>query len=130
MNPEGGSRILLVEDDPVLSNLLSRSLTRHKYQVEAFAAGAPAVARFTAANAAFAAVVIDLTLPDGRGEDWIERLRSVMPAIPVVAMSGLPGMSLPAGAGLSFLAKPFQTAELVGLLDQLLRESESAASAV
>lgn len=129
MHPEGGSRILLVEDDPVLASLLSRTLSRHGYVVETYSAGAPALARFTAGSDRFCAAVIDLTLPDGRGEEWIARLRSVVSGIPVVAISGLPDMSLPVAPGTAFLAKPFQTAALLAVLDQLLRVSSSAASA-
>ena len=129
MHPEGGSRILLVEDDAVLVKLLSRTLTRQGYEVEPFTAGTPALARFTDAGPAFSAIVIDLTLPDGRGEDWIDRFRSVIPDIPIVAMSGLPDVAMPSAARLAFLGKPFQTAELLSLLNQLLRESPSSASA-
>lgn len=129
MHPEGGRRILLVEDDPVLVKLLSRTLNRQGYEVEAFTAGTPALARFTSAGSAFSAAVIDLTLPDGRGEDWIDRFRSIVPGIPIVAMSGLPDVAIPSATKLAFLGKPFQTADLAAVLDQLLRESPSAASA-
>lgn len=123
---ESGALIVVVEDEPALASLMERALSRLGYAVRVFGAGGPALAFVTLAPRAAAAAVIDLSLPDGRGELWIERLRAIAPGLAIVAMSGLPGLAPPVDQRTGFLAKPFRVADLAGLLDQLLRPSASA----
>lgn len=67
-------RILIVEDDAELAELLTASLNSHGF--EALAAGTGAEAMQRAADEEFQLVILDILLPDTTGYDLCNRLRS------------------------------------------------------
>lgn len=67
-------RILIVEDDAELAELLTASLNAHGF--EALAAGTGAEAMQRAADEEFQLVILDILLPDTTGYDLCNRLRS------------------------------------------------------
>lgn len=126
-------QLLLVEDEVALRSLLARFLERAGYRVFAAADGEAALSAFAPAPERFAAVVLDLTLPDMSGDTLLARLRENRPALPVVVCSGTARSHAEfAGNGpVCFLQKPFLPARLIEALAGLLApqsSSESSAS--
>lgn len=78
--------ILLVEDNPLDALLLTEQLG-DDYDFRRAESLAEAVREIQARRPACA--IVDLTLPDGRGADVIVALRTVAPAVPLIAHSGL-----------------------------------------
>lgn len=107
-------RILLVEDDPVLGMAV-------RDQLGADGHSADWVTRLDEAGialhaAAFELVLLDLMLPDGRGSDFLKRLRSAGDVTPVIVLTARDQISdritaLDAGAD-DYLVKPFDLFEL------------------
>lgn len=77
------SKVLVVDDDPVIAELIRRVLETDGYTVEL--AGSLAQARRAAGP--FAAVLADVRLPNGDGH----HLRESYPEVPFISMSGYPG---------------------------------------
>ncbi|MEZ5400691.1 MAG: response regulator [Bryobacteraceae bacterium] len=109
-------RILLVEDEPALQSLLARYLARLGYEVTSCATRAEATPH---AGEPFRAAIIDLSLPDGPGEELAARLQDSRPELRVLLTSGYPAKT--SGANTAFLQKPFLPAALAEALTALLR---------
>jgi hypothetical protein len=100
-----GARLLIVEDEAALRDVLRRYLERAGYRAEAFARSEDALRRFQAEPSAFALVITDLTLPGLSGEQLIDRLRASRPSLPALILSGYPYE--PTHPRTRFLQKPF-----------------------
>lgn len=107
-------RILVVDDDVELRELLTRALERDGHIITAV--GTLSDARAALTKDAADVIVLDLSLPDGDGAELCVELRANGSSIPVLmltAHSEIPTRirSLDAGAD-DFLGKPFSVAEL------------------
>ena len=103
-----GQRVLVVDDDPTVAEVVTRYLEREGYDVEAIHDGATAVDR--ALTDLPAVVVLDLMLPGLDGLEVCRRLRAIAP-IPVIMLTARGEeqdrvMGLELGAD-DYLAKPF-----------------------
>ncbi len=116
-----GELLLLVEDDSSLRALLETLLERAGYAV--LSAGNPGSALLLAENAAKppALLVSDVIMPLMRGPELAARLRSFLPELRVLLISGkaeeLTENALP---GSAVLAKPFAEEELLSAIHALL----------
>jgi DNA-binding NtrC family response regulator len=99
------ARLLVVEDEGALCDLLQRFLERAGYEVEVFSSSQEALARFKAEPGAFSLVITDLSLQPLNGEELLERMRGVDPQLRAVIVSGYPHVPLHPRTG--FLLKPF-----------------------
>ena len=116
-------RILIVEDEPKMADVLRRGLTRAGLAVDAAELGADALIRAGATQ--YDAIVLDAMLPDLDGLDVCRQLRAERiwsPVLMLTARSGVPDRvdGLDAGAD-DYLAKPFAFDELLARLRALAR---------
>ncbi len=115
------ARLLLVDDEAPLAELLKKYLERLGYEVEAFTTPEAALARFEAAPEQFALVLTDLTLPGMNGEQMLERMLERNPTVKAIISSGYPHE--PADRKILFLQKPFLPKMLAELIERALKES-------
>lgn len=125
-------RLLIVEDDPVLSDGLSVGLGLSGFTADAV--GTLDDARASLDAGGFAGVVLDIMLPDGSGMDLLAELRAAGSRIPVLLLTARDGVrdrvsGLDAGAD-DYLGKPFDLDELAARLRAMLRRHEGRAAAV
>lgn len=125
-------RILVVEDDPVLSDGLKVGLGLTGSVVDSVANCADA--RAALATATFDAVVLDIMLPDGSGLDVLAEMRDRGDATPVILLSALDERpdrirGLDTGAD-DYLGKPFDLDELAARLRAIARRGEGRAGPV
>jgi len=116
---EGGTSVLVVEDDPGIATQLVRGLSRDGYAVDHVTTGRDALDR-----ADPDVVLLDLGLPDGDGVDICRRLRqrSGVAIIVVTARGEEPERVLALDAGADdYLVKPFGLAELLARIRAVLR---------
>ncbi|WP_299494283.1 response regulator [uncultured Shewanella sp.] len=118
-------RILVVEDDPILSHHLQVQLSELGNQVQT----APTAKEgfYQATNYPIDVAIIDLGLPDEDGISLIQKLRDNDLKAPILILTARVNWQdkvegLNAGAD-DYLVKPFQKEELVARLDALVRRS-------
>jgi len=124
-------RVLVVEDDHGLRDVLARGLREHDVTVVTARDGAGALGAVGADGpGAFDAVVLDIGLPDSDGRDVCQALRAAGLTAPVLFLTArdqlhdvLSGFA--AGAD-DYLAKPFHLSELLARLRVALRRSAAA----
>jgi DNA-binding response OmpR family regulator len=125
---EEPARILVVEDDATLRDLLARGLREHGWTVVTAADGASALrAAGSGADAPFDATVLDIGLPDSDGRDVCQAMRArgiMAPVLFLTARDQLHDVLSGFAAGADdYLAKPFHISELIARLRVALRRS-------
>ena len=125
-------RLLLVEDDRLLADGLARQLEKAGFSVDTTAMAREAVVLGEQED--YRAVVLDLGLPDGSGLDVLRQWRANQINLPVLILTARGGWQdrvngLKAGAD-DYLAKPFQTEELIARLNAIVRRSEGRVHSV
>jgi len=118
-------KILLVEDNRVLSEWLARTLHADNYTVECSYDGVDADLRLQTET--YDLVILDLALPGMDGRDVLKRLRSRHQKVPVLILTASDGTrerveGLDSGAD-DYMAKPFEVPELEARMRALLRRA-------
>lgn len=116
-------RLLLVEDNARLSDLVATGLSKEGLAVDAVATVAEALSALATTH--FAAVILDLGLPDGDGMVLVQHLRARGSATPILILTARQSVGdrvkgLHQGAD-DYLGKPFAFEELVARIRALLR---------
>jgi DNA-binding response OmpR family regulator len=120
---ERATSVLVVDDDPTVSDVVRRYLERDGYQVTMVADGRAALA--SVARHRPDLVVLDLMLPGIGGLEVCRRLRAGGDDVPIVMLTAL-GEELDRITGLQlgaddYLTKPFSPRELVLRVGSVLR---------
>jgi DNA-binding response OmpR family regulator len=116
-------RLLIVEDNIELSRLVAAGLTAAGYETDVVSSAGEA--RDAVRSVSYAAMILDLGLPDGDGLSVLLELRRRMDPLPVLVLTARNGLQdrvngLRSGAD-DYLAKPFALEELVARLEAILR---------
>ena len=104
-----GATILLVDDDDAIRRLASRILDRSGFRTLVAGSGDEALELLRAQQVE--AVILDSTMPGEDGAAIAQRIRAVLPAIPILRSSGFQAEELPQTE--PFLPKPYTSEQLV-----------------
>src|SRR5262245_29972674 len=123
-----GQHVLVVDDDPTVSDVVRRYLERSEFDVTLASDGSAALDAVDAKRPDL--VVLDLMLPGMDGLEVCRRLRSQDPDLPVVMLTAL-GEEADRVVGLSlgaddYVTKPFSPRELVLRVQSVLRRARPA----
>jgi CheY-like chemotaxis protein len=128
------TRVLVVDDDPMVCMAIEIYLERHGFEVT-IADGGEAGLR-ALEDSSFDLMIVDIFMPHMRGFESIRIFHERAPAIPLVAMSGYAfanldspapdflRMALELGAA-RCLRKPFTPAALLAVIDECLGEART-----
>ena len=121
-------RILAVDDENSLTELLSMAMRYEGWQVSTAASGTEAVK--AAREVRPDAIVLDMMLPDFDGLEVMRRVRAEDPDVPVIFLTAKDAVAdrisgLTAG-GDDYVTKPFSLEEVIARLRALLRRSGAA----
>lgn len=118
-------KVILVEDDQVIRELLADVLRREEYEVFTASDGVDGLQQFHLQRPDL--LVTDLNMPRMNGCDLCRRIREIS-EVPTVLMtasilddSGIDLISSGVGA---FLSKPFGSSELLAVIDSLFARGE------
>jgi two-component system response regulator AtoC len=107
-------KILVVDDEPGVRELLKSMLGRKGYRVTAASGGEQALALLKEQD--FDLVITDLRMPGLPGEELVARVKKAQPALPVVVISAHGGtksvVEVVKHGAEDYLAKPFEAADL------------------
>lgn len=116
-------KILIVEDEPQLQEVIRRTLEKERYVVET--AGSLAEALEKTGVYDYECILLDIMLPDGSGLSLLEELKKLRKKENVIIISAkdsiedkIAGLDLGAD---DYLAKPFHIAELVARVRSVIR---------
>ncbi|MBN1865966.1 response regulator [Candidatus Sumerlaeota bacterium] len=117
-------RILVVEDEAVVRDLLSEILTQQGHKVATAGDGSEALDLLR--KNSFDMVLSDLQMPGLSGLDLISSIKSRQPTLPVVVVSGYPALNkaidaMKAGAT-DFITKPFRIDHIHHVVQKTLQE--------
>jgi DNA-binding NtrC family response regulator len=119
-------RILLVEDEPPLLQLIEKYLQRLGFQVETHLKSFDALRNFEASPDGYDMVIADLGMPDMPGDTLLTRMLEIRPDLRVLVCSGSPFFieNLPRSLQrqVAFLQKPFVPKMLADAVQNLLKE--------
>ncbi|WP_276592199.1 response regulator transcription factor [Nocardioides lijunqiniae] len=126
LRPDGTPlRVLVVDDEVNIAELICMALRYEGWQVEAAHTGTRAVA--AAKELRPDAVVLDMMLPDFDGLEVLRRMRTADPSVPVLFLTARDAVEdriagLTAG-GDDYVTKPFSLEEVVARLRALMRRA-------
>jgi len=117
-------RILVVDDDPGLAEVIELLLTRAEYLTERAASVKQGLERLATLEPDL--VVADLKLPDGTGLDLLGQVLEERPELPVIIITSYSSLesaisALRSGA-VDYLVKPFDNDEFLHAVDRALNE--------
>ena len=126
--PVSQPRILVLEDDPLVRNLIVRNLASQGFEITESAEGSETVRLYQESmnqGRVFDLVVLDLSIPNGMGGvRTMEKLRQLDPDVVAIVSSGYsddPVMAKPAAYGFAaVLPKPYEPADMVRLVRNVL----------
>jgi two-component system OmpR family response regulator len=125
-------RLLAVEDEKELSELVKANLGRHGFAVDL--AASLADARDCLKTTAYDVILLDLQLPDGDGLELLRAVRGAGQATPVIAVTARDRVAdrvsgLNEGAD-DYIVKPFVLDELVARINAVVRRMTGAKAVV
>jgi DNA-binding NtrC family response regulator len=119
------TKILLIEDDPGISDTLQRVLTAEGYAVTVEQRGDHGLAR--AARDVFNVVITDLRLPGLSGLDLIRQLHETQPRLPIILTTAFGTTDIAIEAtkrgAFDYLLKPFHMPQLLELIQKAARSN-------
>ncbi|MBC7359992.1 MAG: response regulator [Desulfacinum sp.] len=128
MNKEGKTRILILDDEPIVCKRLKPTFEKAGYEVETFTDSARALER--AREQDFDVVITDLKMENIDGMQFLTEVKERSPATEVIVITGFATMetakeSFQKGV-FDFVAKPFKISEI---LDAVRRAEEKRRAA-
>ncbi|HEY9280986.1 MAG TPA: response regulator [Eoetvoesiella sp.] len=124
------TKVLVVDDDPALRQLLADYLNRHNYDTLLAPDASDLEQRIHRYSPDL--IVLDRMMPDGDGADACRRLRQQNEDIPVILLTARDEtvdriIGLEAGAD-DYLGKPFDPRELLARIEAVLRRKKGASA--
>ncbi len=125
-------KILIIEDEPSLREVMQRALEQERYVVVTAATYAEADAKI--AGYSYDCILLDIMLPDGSGLRLLEHIKRLRRRDNIIIISARDSIDdkvegLELGAD-DYLPKPFHTAELMARIRSVLRRGRSGGELV
>lgn len=119
-------RLLLVDDDPYIREMLRTSITAFGFACDTAADGSEAARKL--AESTFTIIITDMTMPNMDGMQLLKHAKDNYPGIEVIVITGYTDTYtytevIRSGAS-DFISKPFNVDELEAKLSRVIREQE------
>ncbi|HKN87330.1 MAG TPA: response regulator [Nitrospiraceae bacterium] len=128
------AQILLVDDNPMALEALAQTLRFHISKAEVNICLSAQRACEAIANFDYHLIIVDQCMPEMSGTDFITRIRSIRPTLPILLMSGYDGDGLGSNAiemgANGFLSKPLDGKALKSTIEKALETTSRSLAAV
>jgi len=122
--PARRERILVIDDDPGLAEVIVMLLSGEGYRVVHAATVRAGLAQVAATE--FDLVITDLKLPDGTGVDAIRPIKDIRRDLPIILMTSYSSMESAIGAlrngAVDYIIKPFDNEDFLHATERALNE--------
>ena len=122
-----GARILIVDDEHVLANMMTDYLSLHGAKIQTFHHPLLALDAFKQHFADIDLVITDETMPNMSGMDMAKHMLAIKPGLPIILCTGYSRQATPeaiASIGIrAYFYKPLSMTELVSKIKALLVKS-------
>ena len=116
-------RVLVVEDEALIRLLATGYLEEAGFTVDGAGSATEAMNKIALTHGGIDAVVIDMGLPDRRGDILLKEIRALHPNLPIVLASGRAVVELreefEEAKKIEIVTKPYTASDLLGALDRL-----------
>jgi PAS domain S-box-containing protein len=120
---DGPSRILLVEDEPLIQMLATEFLEDAGLKVDTAGTAREALNKLALVSGGFSAVIVDIGLPDRSGDDLVREIRSMHTSLPIIVATGKGSKDLreifEGVSHITFVGKPYRAEDLYAALRAL-----------
>jgi CheY-like chemotaxis protein len=130
--PRGEGRVLVVDDEAMISNLTARVLTRLGYQVTTATSPAEALGIIAKREQSLDLLITDQSMPGMTGLQLAERVHATHSALPIILMTGYTELGGPDEASrrgvAELLIKPIENEALAASVARVLQSARNAAA--
>ena len=127
---KGQGRVMVVDDEQMITDVVVRGLSKKGFQVEGFVDGIEALEVFRKDPYAFDVVITDQTMPNITGFELATHLSSIRPDLPIILSTGYSNAVYEKDFRMSgvshFLSKPLRISELTSLICEINKSSALA----
>jgi PAS domain S-box-containing protein len=120
---EGPRRILLVEDEPLIQMLATDFLEEVGFKVDTAGTAREALNKLALVSDGFAAVIVDIGLPDRSGQELVREIRSMHASLPIIVATGKGAKDVreifQSAKHIVFVGKPYRAEDLYDALSTL-----------
>lgn len=121
-------KILLVDDEETVLTITKLMLEASNFEVILAHDGKEAVAKFAEMHNEIALVILDLVMPNMKGEEAFIHLKNIAPAVPIIISSGFTREETSSRLAKSkfdgFIQKPFKSLALLQEMERVIRRAE------
>ena len=119
-DPTGDEKILVIEDEPMVRDVVGRILECRGCSVSMAVNGVEGLESIANLGDTLNLVLLDLSMPVMAGEDVLEQLSVTRPELPVVVFTGYGDLRHRSGQVAALLPKPVRPSELLRTIRQAL----------
>lgn len=119
-DPTGDEKILVIEDEPMVRDVVGRILECRGCSVSMAVNGVEGLESIANLGDTLNLVLLDLSMPVMTGEDVLEQLSVTRPELPVVVFTGYGDLRHRSGQVAALLPKPVRPSELLRTIRQAL----------
>jgi signal transduction histidine kinase len=118
-----GRRVLVVDDDTILAEMVSRLLEMHQYQVSVVHEGHAAIEKVMVESPEL--ILLDLHLPDISGQEVLSKVNQINEDTVTIILTGFGGeqvaVELMKAGAIDFISKPFDNEVLLSAVESAFR---------
>ena len=130
-DPVSSGTVLMVEDEPDLARMFQHIFGRANVKLATAATGWEAMRLFHSDPQAYSLLFVDHHLPDMAGSDLCEHLRTIIPGLPVLLVSGADRheayLQLRTNGPTAFMRKPYLPVKVLDQARCLMTQSPHSA---
>lgn len=116
--------LLVVDDEPLITNFLKTFLKMNKFQVTSEQSSYQALNLVSANPNKFDCVISDILMPEYNGLNLMKKIHQINPELPIILISGAFNFELMVQAlnegAFGYLNKPLSSAEIISLLRKVI----------